>query len=85
MISENYGINKPIFRNSFTPSPQAVRPSSLNQPIYTHSHISTSPVIRFETPGSSSIIRESSIGNTSLNQSTHLNQSKRIINKDYYP
>ena len=85
MLSQPYGISKQLYRTSYSPAIPVTRPSSINTPIYTQNHASSSPIVRFENSASSSTIRDASRGNASLNQSTRLDLDKKNSNKDYYP
>ena len=85
MISQPYATPKHLFRTSYSPSPQSIRPSSLINPVFSQTHISSSPMIRIENTVNSSFVRQ--MPNTSLGASqANLHEStKKNTNNDYYP
>ena len=85
MNIQSYGIPKQLFRTSYSPSLQTVRPSSLNTSTLPHNHISSSPMIRFEQSNGSSILREPPKSGISGSQASLIELHKKPSNQDYYP
>jgi len=57
MNPQAYPTPKHLFRTSYSPSPQAIRPASLN-PVFSQNYISSSPMIRIENTVNSSFVRQ---------------------------
>ena len=85
MNIQTYAMPKQLFRTSYSPSIQTVRPSSLNTPTLSSNHIGSSPIVRFEQSNGSSILREPPKNVLSGSQASFIELHKKPSNQDYYP